>query len=94
MPKQARWVQWSCAAAVLLMAVTPAGAKDGRTLWLCDETGCVQVKQVPADLFATATVVVPQSHRAAAAIKPIAISSKPVPIDQLIDLSLWTGVFQ
>lgn len=87
-------VQLSCAAVVLLMAAAPAFAKDGRTLWLCGETGCVQVERSALDLIEASAVVVPKIHRAPNMIHPVAASSKAVPIEQLIDMSLVTGVFQ
>ena len=87
-------VQLSCAAVLLLMAAAPAVAKDGRTLWLCGETGCVQVESSALNLIEASAVVVPKIHRTQTTIHPVAASSKPVPIEQLIDMSLVTGVFQ
>jgi hypothetical protein len=93
MTNRARLVQVSCAAVLLLLAVTPAVAKGGRTLWLCSEDGCVQVDRTAAGLVEVMPVIVPVIHRPAV-IKPVAASAKRVPADQLIDMSLVTGVFQ
>ncbi len=87
-------VQWSCSAVVLVMAIAPAFAKDSRTLWLCGEAGCVQVERPAMDLIEASAVVVPKIHRATTMIHPVAASPKSVPIEQLIDMSLVTGVFQ
>lgn len=84
---------WSCLAMVLLLVVTPAVAKDGRTLWLCGETGCVQVERPALDLIEAKAVVVPTIHRPVTLMRPVA-ATRPVPVEQIIDMSLVTGVFQ
>ena len=86
----------SCSAALLLLllAITPAAAKDSRTLWLCSESGCVQVDRAAFGLDDSNAVVAPKIHRTPATVQPVSASAKLVPFDQLIDMSLVTGVFQ
>ena len=84
----------SCSAGLLLMAVAPAAAKDSRTLWLCSENGCVQVDRAAFGFADINAVMAPKIHRTPATVQPVSASAKRVPVDQLIDMSLVTGVFQ
>ncbi len=94
MANRAKLLQWTCSAVVLVMLVTPAMAKDGRTLWLCGETRCVLVERPAMDLIEAKAVVVPTIHRSVPMMPHGEAAARRIPVEQLIDMSLVTGVFQ